>query len=218
MSRWNALPIHVAEYFRPRRLLGIGSTWRIFAACFCSESDLLSQWRAYGSGCRGVAIGFRVRPFQELGGKSSEFGLVRIQYSPAELRETTQRMCDVALRLAASSVLPYDETEVFWSEVLLVLLNFAIRFKNPRFDEEKEWRALTLHTDDSPVFHRGSGDQEKRRYVHVHFCSDVVSQVVVGPLANAGVDSGLRKFLDRQRLQHVVIRRSEIPLRPTASI
>ncbi len=59
MSRWNKLPIQVAEYFCPRKLLRIGSTWNMFAACFCSESDLLGQWRAYACDGQGVAIGFR---------------------------------------------------------------------------------------------------------------------------------------------------------------
>jgi len=51
ISRWHKLPIHVAEYFRPRTLLRLGSTWDMFAACFCSEADLLGQWRAYAADC-----------------------------------------------------------------------------------------------------------------------------------------------------------------------
>jgi hypothetical protein len=67
MSRWNKLPIQLAEYFRPKKLLRIGSTWNMFAACFCSEPDLLSQWHAYASNGAGVAIGFRVRQLHEFG-------------------------------------------------------------------------------------------------------------------------------------------------------
>lgn len=33
--------------------------WRLFAACFCEgKGDLLSQWRGYGGGTGGFAIGF----------------------------------------------------------------------------------------------------------------------------------------------------------------
>lgn len=32
--------------------------WRCFAACFCEEGDLLSQWRGYAGGVGGFAIGF----------------------------------------------------------------------------------------------------------------------------------------------------------------
>jgi hypothetical protein len=212
MSRWNVLPIQVAEYFRPRKLLLIGRTWNMLAVCICSEPDLLSQWRAYASGCRGVAIGFRVGPLHGFGGASKEFGLVRIHYSSAKLRDAAQRMRDLALRLAGSSVLSYDEAEIFWSEVALALLNFSIRFKHPGFADEREWRAPTLDTGDLQVLCRGSGERT-RRYVHIHFPADVVSQIVVGPLASAGTESELRTFLDDHDLRHVAVSRSTIPLR-----
>jgi len=212
MSRWHKLPIQVAEYFRPRTLLRLGSTWDMFAACFCSEADLLGQWRAYAADCHGVAIGFQTRPLHAFGSTSNEFGLIKIQYRDAELRDETRQMCDFGLQLADSIVVPYNEAEVFWSEVALLLLNFALRFKNPFFADEREWRALSLNMDDSPVFHRSSGAQE-RRYVHVHFRPETVSQVVVGPLAETNVEARLRQFLDDHGLHHVVVGRSAIPLR-----
>jgi hypothetical protein len=215
MHRWNVLPIHVAEYFRPKKLLRIGSTWSMFAACFCSEPDLLSQWRAYGSASQGVAIGFEVRPLHDFGRRSNEFGLVPIHYSSGELRDETQNICDLALRLVGSRVLPYDESEIFWCEVALVLLNFAIRFKNPSFIDEREWRALTVDAGALEVFCRGSGEQ-KRRYVHIHLLAETVSRIVLGPLASADAASNLRTFLDNHNLKHVGIARSAIPLRATA--
>jgi hypothetical protein len=214
MSLWNVLPIHVAEYFRPKRLLHVGWKWDIFAACFCSDPDLLGQWRAYASNAQGVAVGFRVRPLHEFGGTTKAFGLIPIHYSPDDLREHAQHVCDFALRLDPSE-LSYDEVEVFWSEVALVLLNFALRFKNPSFAEEKEWRALTLQTDESPTLHRNAGGQE-RRYIDLHFSADMISQIVVGPLAHAEVESKLRQFLDGNGLQHVLIHHSGIRLRASA--
>jgi Protein of unknown function (DUF2971) len=215
MSRWSTLPVHVAEYFRPKKLLRIGSTWNMFAACFCSQWDLLSQWRAYASNCQGVAVGFRVEPLLEFGGSSNEFGVMPIHYSDDELRYATEHTCDVARRLAASSALPYNETEVFWSEVALVLLGFAIRFKNPSFAEEKECRALTLHADDSSVFSRGSRNNE-RRYIHLHFKAHMVSQIVIGPLAPRDLESHFRDFLNCDTFRHVAISRSAIPLRSSS--
>ena len=212
MSGWNRLPIQLAEYFRPKKLLRIGSTWDMFAVSFCSEPDLLSQWRAYASDSRGVAIGFHLRQLHEFGQASNEFALVPIQYAATELRDEARQMCDFAVQLADSRALPYNEHEVFWSEVALMLLNFSIRFKNPSFAEEREWRTLSLNTDGSAVFRRGTGAKE-RRYVHVHFHPEIVSQVVVGPLAEANVEARLRQFLDDHGLRHVLVRRSVIPLK-----
>lgn len=212
MGRWNKLPIQFAEYFRPRKLLQIGSTWNMFAVCFCSEPDLLSQWRSYACDAQGVAIGFLVTPLHEFANTSKSFALLPIQYDSAELRDETQQMSDLALQLADSRALPYNEHEVFWSEVALLLFNFALRFKNPCFAEEKEWRSLTLHTDDSPIFHRGSGARE-RSYIHMQFRPEMISEIVIGSRASPGVETTLRRFLDDHDFRHVTLRRSEIPLR-----
>jgi len=215
MELWNVLPIHFAEYFRPKKLLLAGRTWYMFAICFCSEPDLLSQWRTYASNAQGVAVGFWVEPLHEFGGSSHEFALIPIQYDAAQLRDSTRRMCDFALRLAASEPLPYYEVEIFWFEVVLALLNATHRFKNPGFAEEKEWRALSLQTDECPTLQRNVGTEE-RRYIHLHFRPEMVSQIVLGPLADAVLETQLRQFLDSNGLQHVLIRRSRIPLRAGA--
>jgi hypothetical protein len=215
MELWNVLPIHFAESFRPKKLLLAGRTWYMFATCFCSEPDLLSQWRAYACNAQGVAVGFRAEPLHELGGNSHEFALIPIQYDAAHLRSATQRMCDFGLRLAASESLPYYEVEIFWSEMVLALLNATHRFKNPSFAEEKEWRALRLETDECPTLLRNVGGQE-RRYIHLHFRPEMVSQIVLGPLADPALETQLRQFLDSNGLEHVQIRRSRIPLRAGA--
>jgi len=216
MGLWSVLPIRVPEYFRPKKLLRAGWKWDMFATCFCSEPDLLSQWRAYASNAQGVAVGFRVKPLREFGASSNEFALIPMQYDPALLRDRTQRMCDFALRLATSEPLPYDELEIFWFEVALSLQNLTHRFKNPSFAEEKEWRALGLRTDDCPTFQRIVEGQEQR-HVHLHFRPEMVSQIVLGPLAHTVVESQLRQFLGSNGLQHVLIRRSSIPLRAALS-
>jgi hypothetical protein len=217
MQRWDRLPIQVPEWFCPKKLLRIGSRWNIFAACFCSEPDLLGQWREYACGSKGVAIGFQVGPLHDfgntaVGSTSVGFGMVPIQYNDAELRRATEQVCDFALDLIDSTTLPYNEYEVFWSEVVLKFLGFALRFKNPRFSDEREWRALTLDRGDYPTYCRGCGTRE-RKYVHIEFRPEMVSELVTGPLADPGLGATLRGFLDDHGLRDVGIRPSEIPLR-----
>ena len=197
MSRWGRLPIGVTDWFRPKKLLQLGTRWNMFATCFCSEPDVLGQWREYADECRGVAIGFCVGALHAFGGAAVGstaaigFGLVPIQYDDAELRCGAEALCDLALDLVDSTPLAYDEYEVFWSEVSLKLLGFAVRFKNPCFADEREWRALTLDRGDYPVYRRSRGTTE-RKCVHIEYRPEMVSELVIGPLADRGLGVRLR--------------------------
>lgn len=61
-GRW--LSSYVAEQFREQAwmmqlILEHSKVNPYYATCFSSDGDLLSQWRAYADGSRGVAIGFK---------------------------------------------------------------------------------------------------------------------------------------------------------------
>jgi hypothetical protein len=212
MNRWNSIPIHVAEYFNPKKLLLIGQTWNAYAACFCSDGDLLGQWRAYTPNADGVSIGFRISPLSELGRESKIFALVKINYSPDDLRKAAERICDAALKLAQSRSLVYDEARVFWSDTVLLLFNFALRFKNSYFCEEREWRILSLNSTESSVMRRNREGREVK-FINVGFRPEIVTQIILGPRAVNGSESQLRQFLDSNGFRELSIRRSAIPLR-----
>jgi hypothetical protein len=211
MARWSRLPIHFAEYFRPNRLLLLGQTWSAFVACFSSERDFLGQWRAYTRNADGVSVGFRVRGLYELGHSSNSFALIKMNYSSDELREATVRICDVALRMAESRFLPYAESEVFWSEVALLLFNFALRFKHPAFDGEKEWRILSLDPQ-TGIQHR---DREGLdiKFINIDFRPELITQATLGPRATSGSEAALRELLDEIGFGEVPILQSTVPLR-----
>jgi hypothetical protein len=51
----------------------------VYVCCFCTEDDLLSQWRAYGANGTGVSIKLRVADFNVVTGPDSPAdGLVRL--------------------------------------------------------------------------------------------------------------------------------------------
>lgn len=50
----------------------------LFAACFCENGDLLSQWRGYAGGGQGYAIGFNSDTLQ----RATEFKLGKCIYDP----------------------------------------------------------------------------------------------------------------------------------------
>jgi Protein of unknown function (DUF2971) len=213
MGRWNVLPIHLSEYFHPRKLLRLGETWNTFAACFCSERDLLEQWRAYTPDAGGASVGFRIGSLYDLGRESNAFALVKINYSSDELRNATKHICDAALELASSQSLVYHEAEVYWSEVALILLNFAVRFKHPSFRGEREWRTLSLNPSEVPVLLRRNRQGMEVKFIDIGFQPEMVTQITLGPRAEDGAELRLREFLDDNGFQEVNILRSTIPLR-----
>ncbi len=214
MSRWSEIPIHLAEYFRPRTLLLLGQTWDAFAACCSSNGDLLSQWRAYppGSNAEGVSVGFRVGELYKIAQETQAFALVKINYCSDDLRKAVHHICDTALDIASRHTLVWREIVVFWSEVALLLLSFSLRFKNPDFTDEREWRILKLHPDKSGVMRRNQ-DGSEIKFIRIAFNAESVSQINVGRRAPRETESQLRRFLDSNGYQAVKIQHSEIAFR-----
>ncbi|WP_150003889.1 hypothetical protein [Methylacidimicrobium cyclopophantes] len=62
----------------------------LFVACFSTESDDLSQWRAYSQGREGYAIGIEAGENMPVGCR-----LVRVQYEPEEQRRLVKGILDV---------------------------------------------------------------------------------------------------------------------------
>ena len=111
---------------------------RIYLACFCTDGDLLSQWRGYGSFGGGYAIGFN--PLQLFGRDRHELPpwrvLRQVVYDPDEqrtiLRGWIQELCapGVDWRWQLERNFP-----TLFSEWLVV-------FKDPSYREEGEWRLI----------------------------------------------------------------------------
>lgn len=117
-----------------------------YGVCFCEESDLLSQWRAYGARGGGFAVGLQA---DEIGLRSDVPLCVRkVIYDPDQQRRlveaTLTRTGELLLRLA-----PEPEPANAEQVVPIIahflddhLAEFTFIFKNPAFREEKEWRVI----------------------------------------------------------------------------
>ena len=101
---------------------------------------------------------------------------------------------------------------MFWSEVVLLLLNFAVRFKHPGFSSEREWRILSVDPAEDCVMRRNRGDKEVK-FINVSFGSEIVTRITLGPRGVRGSEQQLREFLDQSGFREVEIQRSIIPLR-----
>lgn len=116
--------------------------------CICSfteKGDLLSQWRAYSGSSNGYAIGFRFSELEELVRKAG-FELVQCIYSLDLQKEMIEKFID---DIVPKMMDPKDPTDMKTFQEKF--LGMAALFKDPGFEEEKEWRAIspvlnTTHT------------------------------------------------------------------------
>jgi Protein of unknown function (DUF2971) len=121
-----------------------------YAACFCAEGDLLSQWRGYSGGVGGYALGFRSRDLQPIRASTPErrFVLRPIVYDPNQQRELIRTFLlevDAALTELLDGDMVERESDVHTVAYVTIqrqMLECMLTMKNPAFMEEREWRLI----------------------------------------------------------------------------
>jgi hypothetical protein len=125
----------------------------VYAACFCESGDLLSQWRGYSRGVGGFAIGFESRHF--LPRLTPTFKLIKVLYDEQRQRELVGELIGgIVSTLAevktAGAVGGDLAAEGAFGLVDWTFHDLALRFKNPGFSEEQEWRLVLVHSSWPP--------------------------------------------------------------------
>ncbi len=114
-------------------------------ACFCTNDDLLSQWRAYGQGGSGYNIGFDSSRLT-----NRHVQLRKVIYSLATQRRLIRAVVDKTCALfkeeaGNQTIEELNKTTIFKRYVdhlYYNLIEFALTFKHPSFKEENEWRLI----------------------------------------------------------------------------
>jgi hypothetical protein len=119
-----------------------------FIACFSTECDVLSQWRAYADDGAGFAIGFNLNYFNlnmsppRYGLEESiTHGLFPVCYDEKNQKRQIERVID-HYRQKASPTMDPSEVKKLAEECYFNLQMVSITCKNPAFAEEKEWRIV----------------------------------------------------------------------------
>lgn len=127
--------------------------------CLSEEGDLLSQWRAYSCNGSGFSIGFDQSKF---GDQVSPLPtLNKIAYDPAQQKRIIQPAMDSIVALAnegagrpltilgsagktEADLSLKEENDRRYETLVFSLFPHLYVLKNPAFQEEREWRSVTI--------------------------------------------------------------------------
>lgn len=116
-----------------------------YVMCFSEEPDLLSQWRGYANDACGVSIGFSTDSFYPLARSiRSSYNFSQVRYSLDDLYEQIKKYTNNVIEQNFSGD-PKNDSMVLLNMVdttLSTILYNSILYKNPNFNEEKEWRLV----------------------------------------------------------------------------
>lgn len=177
------------------------STHTAYVACFCTDGDLLSQWRGYGANGGGYSVEFDVKALEDLlvpalragdsvGAYQIGMPVSKVIYGPD----------DQQLQAAAKSIV---ESANGWE--LFSTVKALAQFKHPAFAEEDEWRLIksegTFYTP--LLFRPGAGGIipyikliRPQPFDEGVFIPSAIRSITVGP----GPDQSLREEAVRQLL------------------
>jgi len=183
-------------------------TYHVYAACFCQDGDLLSQWRAYG-GDGGYAIGFRTSSLREASTALDSVHFEKVIYG----LDDAGPYLDAMLEAVAQGVAGFPGASGNIRLMTRVLPTVAT-IKHPTFAEEQEWRLLSTSWGASEALSFRPGSVGLVPYVEVSLPDNAVAHVIVGPGRYPKVRiSGVAQLLERHGMGGVEVVGSTSPLR-----
>ena len=194
-----------------------------FIACFSTNGDQLSQWRAYGRS-KGFSIGFDESALQGLARDRTglNFTIRKVSYRQAEqdmLLDAQYVPAFAPIRTGPRSMAEIQGASVGF---LLDATRLAPSLKHPAFEEESEIRLhLFLETKDLPqVVKFRDSVMGLTPYVEIPLAQspphpvDAILEVIVGPQRHPEeAKRAAQQLLACNGLPDVEVRMSEVPLR-----
>ncbi|MBO3095450.1 DUF2971 domain-containing protein [Cellulomonas dongxiuzhuiae] len=192
-----------------------------FIACFCTDGDLLSQWRAYGGGA--YCVGFdrdslekirqpeRVlylggRPDAAPGISDSSPRLVPVRYGQDGVRQMVAEV--VAEYLALTAPPRYSN----WYSSRLPAYVGRSSVKHEAFSSELEWR-LVIAPDFVDERYRPDNRGALLPYVPLRFDRAAVKSIRIGPTMHPEAHDSVRRFLAQRGYTDVDVTHSGAPVR-----
>ncbi|MBI5337085.1 MAG: DUF2971 domain-containing protein [Mycolicibacterium rufum] len=211
---------------------------RAFAACFCAEGDLLSQWRGYAGGVGGFAIGFPidVLRFRAIGVAARPPLVPLTSWSPiqdvlyGEARATAEIDAFLATLRKGWGLEPNRRWVVLDTDgkphiewLMVSVYRLVARLKHAAFEEEREYRLIYVGGEGHLVSMRAA---QSGLIPYVSFAMNLpdkdrnpvpeatVADIVVGPGKDQrGQVAAVRDLLQAAGYPPTDVRASEAPYR-----
>ncbi len=186
-----------------------------FVTCFCTKDDLLGQWRGYGNGGFGYAVGFDT---ERLNYPCNGFELRKVIYSKEKQKQIINEILETVMislkkmtntmNIDSAESIIETHAHIFEEEVA----KYSAFFKHSTFSDEDEWRLIYLPAEETIKYR--AGHLGIIPYIEIDLPdgkSNVVS-IRIGPTVQPEL---ARKALDMLATgyQHIEILSSVIPLR-----
>jgi Protein of unknown function (DUF2971) len=114
----------------------------IFAACFCKDGDLLSQWRGYAEAAGGCSMGFDSHALNEVASRDG-FTLDKCIYDTATQRKIVTEAIEHCVQEELAG-------RAHWGghgPLADILFRCGAFFKDKSFENENEWRLVSPKID-----------------------------------------------------------------------
>lgn len=198
-----------------------------YAICFCSNNDILSQWRAYGDGGNGYAIGLSTAKIPV----SNSLKIRKVIYDPqvqlSLVKGTVDAICSIFEECSSGKSINQLDNELilpgFASFLYDHLKEYLFTFKHFAFHEENEVRILYHFDRDKDLDHLEfrSLHSIPVPYLNLKLGSDAAELPILpivtithGPTLQPELTvKSLSLFLEKNNLSHVEIFGSKTPLR-----
>lgn len=205
-----------------------GPDRHFYVACFCEVDDLLSQWRAYGSGTSGYGIGFDPGSLRMPDGYSHYWWLTKMEY---ESRKYTDHIATIVDSYAQHLRWTEQQYGLKTAEQAVSLgvdfftrlvLSAALSVKHPAFFEEQEWR-FVHYSYTGPALAPVPQYRIRRSllvpYISLSFDDEdqsrlPIMEVICGPSPHPELnEAAVRGLLQKHGYANTIVRLSEVPFR-----
>jgi len=200
----------------------ITSHIEFYLACFCTEADLLSQWRGYGTSADRYCIIFDPDELHN-GTQAPEIYFDRVIYERDEQIASVTGVLDRALQ-AAQDMTRLDQAQQkecakgICNTLFQRLVRIMCFFKHHGFHEEKEWRAVHWLQDIGKVNFETRGGSI-RPYIDLFLGSDdppklPIREVIVGSSAVVAQSrKSVELLIEKQGYSGIAVTESGLPYR-----
>lgn len=130
------------------------NNFRIYITCFCERGNLLSQWRGYAKNGLGFSLGLESKYLLSKMRKAP-YDLIKIkkvEYDTLKQKDVINKLLNEAVKYIEEEKIEEDKLVCEVAKVVNKKIEECIVFfKDPAFEEEKEWRAIYYEKEEGLI-------------------------------------------------------------------